>query len=61
MMLRAGAAASIIISSDAKLYVLVDNVSKLNGLMIKVAGNSLIMSMNNNMKAVIKPGSKIGR
>ena len=38
------------ISSEARRYVLVDKVSKLKGLKIKVAGSSLIIStaINNN-------------
>ena len=40
----AGNIASIILSSPAYWYILTDNVSKSNGLKIKVMGNSLIVS-----------------
>ena len=39
-----GAAAASNKSSDAEIYAVVANVSKLNGLKIKVIGNSLIIS-----------------
>ena len=44
MIRMAGNIASSILSSPAYWYILTDNVSKSNGLKIKVIGNSLIVS-----------------
>ena len=43
-----------IISSTANSYVCVARVSKLKGLKIKVIGNSFIMSIKTNVKAIKK-------
>jgi len=44
MIIMAGNIASTILSSPAYWYILTDNVSKSNGLKIKVMGNSFIVS-----------------
>ena len=44
MIRMAGNIASTILSSPAYWYILTDNVSKSNGLKIKVMGNSFIVS-----------------
>ena len=49
-----GTAAASIKSFDAMLNALVEKVSKLNGLNIRVIGNSLIISIDINMKAKTK-------
>ena len=49
-----GNAASYILSSEANVYTVTANVSKLNGLSINVAGSSLTTSeMTNNTLAKI--------
>ena len=49
---NAGLAASYILSSEAYMYVETAKVSKLKGLKIRVAGNSLITSEMTNNKLV---------
>ena len=57
---NAGTAAASSKSSEADIYAVVANVSKLNGLKIKVIGNSLIISkeisINTNNKEFLKKG-----
>ena len=48
MIRMAGNIASTILSSPAYWYILTDNVSKSNGLKIKVMGNSFIVSTKTN-------------
>ena len=50
-----------IISSTANSYVCVARVSKLKGLKIKVIGNSFIMSIKTNVKAIKKEYLFIGK
>ena len=57
----ADGAASNILSSEAKIYVVTASVSKLNGLSIRVAGNSFTTSAMTNSTPVIIVGFKIGR
>ena len=46
---REGTAAASSKSSEADIYAVVANVSKLNGLKIRVIGNSLTISIEINM------------
>ena len=58
---KAGAAAASNRSSDAEIYAVVANVSKLKGLKISVIGNSLIISreikMRTNKREFLRKGT----
>ena len=53
--------ASESLSSEAKRYIRVESVSKLKGRNIRVAGNSLVMSMNTKRNPVINEPLRSGK